>query len=67
MTIKRDTEMKYLGLVLDEKLNYNEYVQSICSWFYKYSEIFNHMKHTVNKKTQGNFTLSLYCHEQNVA
>ena len=26
MTIKRATEMKYLGLLLDEKLNYNEHV-----------------------------------------
>ena len=31
MTIKRATEMKYLGLILDEKLNYNEHVQSICN------------------------------------
>ena len=36
MTIKRATEMKYLGLVLDEKLNYNEHVQSICNSLLKY-------------------------------
>ena len=51
MTIKRATEMKYLGLVLDEKLNYNEHVQSICNSLLKYFRIFNHIKHKVNKKT----------------
>ena len=51
MTIKRATEMKYLGLVLDEKLNYNEHVQSICNSLLKYFGIFNHIKHKVNKKT----------------
>ena len=35
MTIKRDTEIKYLGLFLDEKLNYNEHVQSICNSLFK--------------------------------
>ena len=51
MTIKRSAEMKYLGLVLDEKLNHNEHVQSICNSLLKYFGIFNHMKHKVNKKT----------------
>ena len=51
MTIKRATEMKYLGLLLDEKLNYNEHVQSICNSLLKYFGIFNHIKHKVNKKT----------------
>ena len=51
MTIKRATEIKYLGLVLDEKLNYNEHVQSICNSLLKYFGIFNHIKHKVNKKT----------------
>ena len=51
MTIKRATEMKYLGLVLDGKLNYNEHVQSICNSLLKYFGIFNHIKHKVNKKT----------------
>ena len=50
MTIKRATEMKYLGLVLDEKLNYNEHVQAICNSLLKYFGIFNHIKHKVNKK-----------------
>ena len=45
MTIKRATEMKYFGFLLDEKLNYNEHVQSICNSFLKYFEIFNHIKH----------------------
>ena len=51
MTIKRATEMKYLGLLLDQKLNYNEHVQSICNSILKYFGIFNHIKHKVNKKT----------------
>ena len=51
MTIKRATEMKYLGLVLRKKLNHNEHVQSICNSLLKYFGIFNHIKHKVNKKT----------------
>ena len=51
MTIKRATEMKYLGLVLDEKFNYYEHVQLICNSLLKYFGIFNHIKHKVNRKT----------------
>ena len=51
MTIKRATEMKYLLLVLDEKLNYNEHVQSICYSLLKCFGIFSHIKHKVYKKT----------------
>ena len=43
--------MKYLGLILDEKLNNNGHVQSICNSLLKYFGIFNHIKHKVNKKT----------------
>ena len=51
MTIKRVTETKYLGLVLDEKLTYNEHVQTISNSLVKYFGIFNHIKCRVNKKT----------------
>ena len=51
MTIKQATEMKYLGLVLDDILNYNEHIQSICNSLLKYFGIFNHIKHKVNKTT----------------
>ena len=51
MTIKQATKMKYSGLLLEEKLNYNEHVQSICNSLLKYFGIFNHIKHKVNKKT----------------
>ena len=44
MTIKQATEMKYLGLFRDEKLTYNEHVQSICNSLLKYFGIFNHIK-----------------------
>ena len=50
-TIKWVTEMKYLGLVLDEKLNYNEHVQSISNFLMRYFGIFNHIKYKVNNKT----------------
>ena len=50
-TIKRVTEIKYLGLVLDEKLNYNEHIQSISNSLIKYFGIFNHIKYKVNDKT----------------
>ena len=51
MTIQRVNEIKYLGLVLDEKLNWNEHVQSICNSLLKYFGIFNHIKNKVNRKT----------------
>ena len=43
-TIKQATEIKYLGLVLDEKLNYNKHMQSISKSLMKYLGVFNHMK-----------------------
>ena len=43
--------MKYLGLLLDEKLNYNEHVQSIRDSLLNYFGIFNHITHKVTKKT----------------
>ena len=50
-TIKWVTAIKYLGLVLDQKLNYNEHVQSISNSLIKYLGIFNHIKYKVNDKT----------------
>ena len=50
-TIKRVTEIKYSGLVLDEKRNFNEHVQSISNSLIKYFDIFNHIKYKVNDKT----------------
>ena len=55
MTINWATEMKYLGLVLGEKLNYNKYVQSICNSLRKYFGISNHIKYKVNKKIARQF------------
>ena len=53
VTIKRVTEIKYLGLVLDEKLNYDEHVQSSSNSIIKYFGIFNHIRYKVNDKTAG--------------
>ena len=43
---------------MDDKLNYDEHVQSISNSLIKYFGIFNHIKYKVNDKLQGNFTLN---------
>ena len=59
VTIKAVTEIKYLGLVLDEKFNYNEHVQSISDSLIKYFGSFNHIKYKVNDKTARQFYFAL--------
>ena len=53
MTIKRAIEMKYWGLIVDKKNNYNEHARSGCNSLLNYFGVFNHIKHKVNKKTAG--------------
>ena len=60
-TIKRVTEIKYLWLVLYEKLNYNEHVQSISNSLIKYFGIFNHIKYKVNDKTARQLYFAFVC------
>ena len=51
MTKKGATEIKYIGLNLDENLDYDEQVRSICKSLLKCCAISNHIKHKLNEKT----------------
>ena len=50
MSIKRVKSFKYLGVIIDEKLNWNDYVDYVCKSLVKYFGIFNQIKHTVTKR-----------------
>ena len=47
MTIMRVKSFKYLGLTLDETLNWNEHVNELCKSLIKYFVIFNHIKYKI--------------------
>ena len=47
MTIMRVKSFKYLGLTLDETLNWNEHVNELCKSLIKYFGIFNHIKYKI--------------------
>ena len=47
MTIMRVKSFKYLGLTLDETLNWNEHVNELCKSLMKYFGIFNHIKYKI--------------------
>ena len=50
MTIKRINSFKYLGITLDETLNWSEHVSILCESLLKYFGIFNHIKYRVTPK-----------------
>ena len=50
MTIKRVNSFKYLGITLDETLNWSEHVSILCESLLKYFGIFNHIKYRVTPK-----------------
>ena len=50
MTIKRVSSFKYLGITLDETLNWSEHVSILCESLLKYFGIFNHIKYRVTPK-----------------
>ena len=47
LTIMRVKSFKYLGLTLDETLNWNEHVNEICKSIIKYFCIFNRFKYKI--------------------
>ena len=47
--IKRENVVKYLGLKIDEKLNWNNHIESVCSSLLKYFGIFNQVKGYITK------------------
>ena len=52
--IQRVTYTKYLGAVIDEKLNWREHVDYVCSSLIKFSGLFSKIKHFMNKNTAQN-------------
>ena len=48
--IKRVTNVKYIGLNIDEKLNWREHVYDLCKSLIKYFGIFNKVKYFVTSK-----------------
>ena len=50
MKIKRVNSFKYLGITLDETLNWSEHVSILCESLLKYFGIFNHIKYKVTPK-----------------
>ena len=50
MDFKRVTSFKYMGITLDETLNWSEHVDNLCESLLKYVGIFNHIKYKVAPK-----------------
>ena len=51
LKISRATSTKYLGLVIDDELNWREHVKYVCTSLVKYFGIFNHIKHAMTTQT----------------
>ena len=47
MTVMRVKSFEYLGLTLDEHLNWNEHVNELCKSLIKYFGIFTHIKYKI--------------------
>ena len=47
MTIMRVKSFRYLGLTLDETLNWNEHANELCKSLINYFGIFNHIKYKI--------------------
>ena len=48
--ISRSTSVKYLGVVIDDRLMWHDHVDSLCQSLMKYFGIFNRIKHYVTNK-----------------
>ena len=57
--IQRVAHTKYLGVVIDEKLSWNEHVNYVCSSLIKFFGIFGKIKHFMNKNTDRNIYFAL--------
>ena len=49
ISIERVTNIKYLGVIIDEKLNWNMHINFVCDSLVKFFGIFNHIKHKVTQ------------------
>ena len=50
ISIERVTNIKYLGVIIDEKLNWNMHVNFVYDSLVKCFGIFNHIKHKITQK-----------------
>ena len=49
-SIEHVTNIKYLGVIIDEKLNWNMHVNFVCDSLVIFFGIFNHIEHKVTQK-----------------
>ena len=57
MIIKRVKSFKYLGITLDETLNWSVHVNILCESLLKYFSIFNPIKYKVHRRLHVKFTM----------
>ena len=50
IVINRAKSVKYIGMIIDENLNWNEHVNSLCKSLLKYFGIFNKIKNFISNK-----------------
>ena len=50
MKIKSVNSFKYVGIILDETLNWSEHISILCESLSKYFDIVNHIKYNVKPK-----------------
>ena len=50
ISIERVSNIKYLGVIIDEKLNWNMHVYFVCDSLIKLFDAFNHIKHKVTQQ-----------------
>ena len=65
MDIQRVNTFQYLGVTLDETLNWHEHLDKLCESLLKYFGIFNQIKHKVTKKLHVKYNVHLYIREYN--
>ena len=47
-SIKRSKTVKYLGVILDENLTWNEHISDVCNKLKRYFKIFYHLRRNIN-------------------
>ena len=49
IVLKRSSSIKYIGIIIDDKLSFHEHVNFLCKSLYRYFGVFNKMKHYVSE------------------
>ena len=60
MDIHRVDTFQYLGVTLDETLNWNEQVDQLCKSLLKYFGIFNQIKHKITTQIARQYIMHIY-------